>query len=130
MLANQDLPSKKTAKGFLDRDHYHKVLQRIFGQKCPSHKDANKDANKDARSFETHRAAATAKQLFAFRLDHFENMIEDIKGLSISDRVLELMKPEILSYYKYRMTHHDGKIFNEVLAALSSFVKERSQRRG
>jgi hypothetical protein len=59
MLANQDLPSKKTAKGFLDRDHYHKVLQRIFGQKCPSHKDANKDA----RSFETHRAAATAKKV-------------------------------------------------------------------
>jgi hypothetical protein len=57
-------------------------------------------------------------------------MIEDVKGLSISDRALELMKPEILLYYKYRMTHHEDKIFNKVLAALSSFVKERSQRRG
>jgi hypothetical protein len=112
--------------GALDTDHYHKVLQRVFGQKCQSHKDGDKDA----RSFEIHRAAATAKQLFAFRLAHFEEMIEEIKGLSISDRALELMKPETLLYYKYRMTHHDGKIFNEVLAALSSFVKERSQRRG
>jgi hypothetical protein len=55
-------------------------------------------------------------------------MIEDIKGLSISDRALEFIQPALLLSYKYRMTDYDGKIFNEVLATLSSFVKERSQR--
>jgi hypothetical protein len=38
------------------------------------------------------------------------------------------MQPSLLLSYNYRMTDHDGKIFDEVLTMLSSFMKERWQR--
>jgi hypothetical protein len=68
--------------------------------------------------------------MFAFRLSHLEDMIEEIKDLNISDRAPEPTQRPVLLFYKYHMTDQVGKIFNEVLATHSSFLKERLQRSG
>ena len=70
------------------------------------------------------------KRLFAFRLVHFEDVVDEIQGLSISARALELTDSALSLFYKYKSTEEDDKIFNEeILPTLSSFLKERLGRR-
>jgi hypothetical protein len=76
-----------------------------------------------------HRVA-TKTALFAYRLVHFDDVVQEIYGLSISGRALELVEPALLLFQKYKVTEQDDKIFNdEILPTLSSFLNERRNRR-
>ena len=71
------------------------------------------------------------RRLFAFRLVHFEDTINEMSdNLSISGRALELTEPIILLFNKFKSTEEDNKIFNdEILPSLSECLRDRASRR-
>jgi hypothetical protein len=127
MCASENLPSMKYAKGMLDR---------TFPVKCVKGfplKNA-KWTKRHTKSPETLRLIdemqKLRKRLLAFRMVHFDDVIDDIAGLSISGRALELTEPALQLFHKYKSSPEDEEIFkNEILPTLSEFLKDRLGRR-
>jgi hypothetical protein len=129
--ASENLPSIKYSKGVLDREFIIKCMKGF-----PKYNV--KMTKKRTRTPEVLRLVSELqilkKRLFAYRLAHYDDVIGEIQGLSISGRALELIESALLLFNKYRRSgsedDHDDKTFNdEILPTLSEFLKERLGRR-
>lgn len=125
--ASENLPSLKYSKGVLDREFIIKCLKGF-----PKHNI--KMTKKRTRTPEVlrliNKLQTMRKRLFAYRLAHFDDVIEEIPGLSISGRALELTESALQLFHKYKSSPKDEEIFNDdILPTLSAFLNDRSNRR-
>jgi hypothetical protein len=127
MFASENLPSMKDSRGLLDRSF---VVKCIKGFPLKNAKSTKKRTRTDEVLSLISELQRLRKRLFAYRLVHFDDVIQEIHELSISGRALELVEPALLLFHKYKVTEQDDKIFNdEILPTLSSFLNERMNRR-
>ena len=127
MSASENLPSIKYSKGVLDREFIVKCVKGSpkYNVKSTKKRTKTPEVLRLINELQTLR-----KRLFAFRLVHFDDVIEDIRGLNISGRALELTDTALQLFHNYKTTEEDNKIFNEdILPALSSFLGDRLGRR-
>jgi len=127
MSASENLPSIKYSKGVLDREFIIKCVKGFPRYNV-------KMTKKRTRTSEVLRLVdelqSLRKRLFAYRLAHFDDVIEEIQGLNISGRALELTESALLLFHKYRASPDDDKTFNDdILPRLSEFLKDRLGRR-
>jgi hypothetical protein len=127
MCASENLPSMKEAKGMLDRTFVIKCIKGSPKYNAKSTKERTKSAE---ASRLISGLQQLRKRLFAYRLVHFDDIVDEMKGLSINGRALELTGSALRLFHKYKVTEKDDKTFNdEILPSLSSFLKERMNRR-
>jgi hypothetical protein len=127
MFASENLPSMKDSRGLLDRSF---VIKCIKGFPLKNAKSTKKRTRTDEVLGLISELQKLRKRLFAYRLVHFDDVVQEIRGLGISGRALELVEPALLLFHKYKVTEQDDKIFNnEILPTLSSFLNERMNRR-
>jgi hypothetical protein len=127
MFASENLPSMKGSRGLLDRSF---VIKCIKGFPLKNAKSTKKRTRTDEVLGLISELQKLRKRLFAYRLVHFDDVVQEIHELSISGRALELVEPALLLFHKYKVTEQDDKIFNdEILPTLSSFLNERMNRR-
>lgn len=127
MFASENLPSMKDSRGLLDRSF---VIKCIKGFPLKNVKSTKKRTRTEEVLSLISELQKVRKRLFAYRLVHFDDVVQEIEGLSISGRALELVEPALLLFHKYKVTKQDDKIFNdEILPTLSSFLNERMNRR-
>jgi hypothetical protein len=125
--ASENLPSVKYSKGVLDREFIIKCVKGF-----PKYNI--KATKKRTRTPEVLRLVdelqSLRKRLFAYRLARFDDVVEEIQGLNISGRALELTESALLLSRKYKSSPEDDKILNEqILPILSAFLNDRSNRR-
>jgi hypothetical protein len=118
MLASENLPSVKDAKGLLDRTFVNKCIKGYPKYNAKSTKERTKSAEALKLIAELQRLR---KRLFVYRLVHFNDILDEVKGLSISGRALELTG--------YDADDEEKIFYDEILPSLSSFLKERMSRR-
>ncbi len=126
MFASEKLPSIKYAKGMRDRTFHIKCIRGNprYNVKSTEERTKSPEALRLIDELLTLR-----KRLFAFRLVHFDDVIEEVKGLTISGRALELTGSALRLFHKYKVTKEDNDTFEkEILPTLSSFLKERLSR--
>jgi hypothetical protein len=127
MSASENLPSMKYCKGVLDREF---IIKCVKGFSKYNVKETKKHTKTPLVEGLIHDMQALRKRLFAFRLVHHDDVIDEIKGMNISGRALELTEPALLLFHKYKSTEEDNQIFNnEILPTLSSFLSDRVSRR-
>jgi len=127
MCASENLPSMKYAKGMLDRTFPIKCVKGFPLKNVKWTKRHTKDAETERLISELLKVR---KRLLAFRLVHFDDVINDIANLSISGRALELTESALQLFHKYKSSPEDEEIFNqEILPTLSEFLKDRLGRR-
>jgi hypothetical protein len=131
MSASESLPSIKFSKGVLDREFIIKCVKGFpkYNVKMTKKRTRTPEVLRLINEFQTVR-----KRLFAYRLAHYDDAIEEIQGLSISGRALELTEPALLLFNKYKSlsppAEEEDKTFNdEILPTLSEFLKDRLGRR-
>jgi hypothetical protein len=129
MAASEKLPSMKYSKGVLDREFIIKCVKGFprYNAKSIKKRTRTPEVLRLISEMETVR-----KRLFAYRLVHYGDVVEEIQGggLSISGRALELTESALLLFHKHISTPQDQEIFeNEILPTLSSFLKDRLGRR-
>jgi hypothetical protein len=125
--ASENLPSIKYSKGVLDREFIIKCVKGFpkYNIKTTKKRTRTPGVLRLINDLQTHR-----KRLFAYRLAHFDDVVEEIQGLSISGRALELTESALLLFHKYRAGPEDDKTFDkEILPTLSEFLSDRSNRR-
>jgi hypothetical protein len=127
MSASENLPSMKYAKGVLDREFIIKCVKGFpkYNIKAIKKHTKTKEVERLVNLLSDLR-----KRLFAYRLVHFDDVIPEVKRLTISGRALELTESALSLFHKYRSTPEDEETFNnEILPVLSAFLKERLGRR-
>jgi hypothetical protein len=132
MSASESLPSIKYSKGVLDREFIIKCLKGFpkYNVKMTKKRTRTPEVLRLVNELQTIR-----KRLFAYRLVHFDDVIGEIQGLSISGRALELTESALLLFHKYKSSSTEdddnkNKIFNnEIIPTLSAFLNDRSNRR-
>lgn len=128
MSASESLPSIKYSKGVLDREFIIKCVKGFpkYNVKMTKKRTRTPEVLRLVNDLQSLR-----KRLFAYRLAHFDDVIEEIKGLSISGRALELTESALQLFHKYKETEEeDDKTLNEdILPTLSEFLKDRLGRR-
>ncbi|MDQ3969036.1 MAG: hypothetical protein M3275_11660 [Thermoproteota archaeon] len=128
MSASENLPSIKYSKGVLDREFIIKCVKGFpkFNIKMTKKRTRTPEVLRLVNDLQTLR-----KRLFAYRLVHFDDMIGEIQGLSISGRALELTESALLLFNRFNSSSsEDSKIFNdEIIPTLSGFLNDRSSRR-
>jgi CRISPR/Cas system CSM-associated protein Csm2 small subunit len=129
MSASENLPSVKYSKGVLDRTFIIKCVKGFPAFNVKATKKKTKTPEIIALIDELKHIR---KRLFAFRLVHYDDAIEEIKNISINGRGLELTESALQLFYKYLDPHskEDNKTFYEdILPTLSSFLSDRVDRR-
>jgi hypothetical protein len=125
--ASENLPSIRYSKGVLDREFIVKCVKGFpkYNAKLIKKRTGSPEVLSLINELQTIR-----ERLFAFRLAHFGDVIDEIQGINISGRALELTESALSLFYKYKATDYDKETFkNEILSTLSSFLKERLNRR-
>lgn len=127
MSASENLPSVKYSKGVLDREFIIKCVKGFprYNVKMTKKRTRTPEVLRLVNDLQTLR-----KRLFVHRLAHFDDVIGEIQGLSISGRALELTESALLLFNKYKSSPEDDKTFNdEIIPSLSWFLSDRSGRR-
>jgi hypothetical protein len=125
--ASENLPSVKYSKGVLDREFIIKCVKGFprYNVKMTKKRTRTPEVLRLVNELQTLK-----KRLFVYRLAHFDDVIEEIQGLSISGRALELTESALLLFNKYKSSPEDDKTFNdEIIPSLSWFLSDRSSRR-
>src|SRR5829696_795157 len=101
MSASENLPSVKYSKGVLDREFIIKCVKGFprYNVKMTKKRTRTPEVLRLVNELQTLR-----KRLFVYRLAHFDDMIEEIKGLNISGRALELTESAMQLFNKDRKT--------------------------
>ena len=134
MSASESLPSIKYSKGVIDREFIIKCVKGFpkYNVKMTKKRTRTPEVLRLINELQTLK-----KRLFAYRLAHFDDTIEEIQEgrLSISGRALELTESALLLFNKYRTSpeeveEDDKTLFNdEIVPTLSAFLNDRSSRR-
>jgi hypothetical protein len=127
MSASESLPSIKYSKGVLDREFIIKCVKGFpkYNVKMTKKRTRTPEVLRLINELQSLR-----KRLFAYRLVHFDDVIGEIQGLSISGRALELTESALLLFNKYKSSPEDHDTFNdEIIPTLSGFLSDRSSRR-
>jgi hypothetical protein len=127
MAASENLPSMKYSKGVLDREF---VIKCVKGFPKYNIKATKKKTKTPEIMMLIDELQSLRKRLFAYRLTHYDDVIQEIEGINISGRALELTESALQLFYQFRRAEQDNEIFdNEIAPTLSSFLNDRLGRR-
>jgi hypothetical protein len=127
MSASENLPSIKYSKGVLDREF---IVKCVKGFPRYNIKSIKKKTKTPEIMQLINELQSIKKRLFAYRLVHYDDVIEEIQDISISGRALELTESALQLFYQFKVTEEDNQIFEqEIIPALSSFLNDRLGRR-